>query len=106
MRVAWLKDLRLKDLEQVGGKNASLGEMMSGLAAAGIRVPGGQPGPANLPATRRRKPASPGVLRRSMAVAEADGGRPAIGADPVHRRARARGNGGTCDYRARARHHP
>src|SRR5574341_908251 len=41
MRVAWLKDLRLKDLEQVGGKNASLGEMMSGLAAAGIRVPGG-----------------------------------------------------------------
>src|SRR5262245_7696104 len=41
MHVAWLKDLRLKDLEQVGGKNASLGEMMSGLAAAGIRVPGG-----------------------------------------------------------------
>ena len=41
MRVAWLKDLRMADLEQVGGKNASLGEMMSGLAAAGIRVPGG-----------------------------------------------------------------
>jgi pyruvate,water dikinase len=41
MRVAWLKDLRLKDLEQVGGKNASLGEMIGGLAAAGIRVPGG-----------------------------------------------------------------
>jgi pyruvate,water dikinase len=41
MRVAWLKDLRMTDLEQVGGKNASLGEMMSGLAAAGIRVPGG-----------------------------------------------------------------
>jgi pyruvate,water dikinase len=31
----------MADLEQVGGKNASLGEMMSGLAAAGIRVPGG-----------------------------------------------------------------
>ncbi|HYN12462.1 MAG TPA: phosphoenolpyruvate synthase [Burkholderiales bacterium] len=41
MRVAWLKDLRLADLEQVGGKNASLGEMIGALAAAGIRVPGG-----------------------------------------------------------------
>ena len=41
MRTAWLKDLRLKDLDQVGGKNASLGEMIGGLAAAGIRVPGG-----------------------------------------------------------------
>ena len=41
MRVAWLKDLRMADLEQVGGKNASLGEMIGGLAAAGIRVPGG-----------------------------------------------------------------
>ncbi len=41
MHVAWLKDLRLADLEQVGGKNASLGEMIGGLAGAGIRVPGG-----------------------------------------------------------------
>jgi pyruvate,water dikinase len=41
MRVAWLKDLRLADLEQVGGKNASLGEMIGALSAAGIRVPGG-----------------------------------------------------------------
>jgi pyruvate,water dikinase len=41
MRVAWLKDLRLKDLAQVGGKNASLGEMTGALSAAGIRVPGG-----------------------------------------------------------------
>ncbi|TAK82682.1 MAG: phosphoenolpyruvate synthase [Betaproteobacteria bacterium] len=41
MRIAWLKDLRLKDLEQVGGKNASLGEMIGGLAGAGIRVPSG-----------------------------------------------------------------
>src|SRR5438876_7871976 len=41
MRIAWLKDLRMADLERVGGKNASLGEMMSALAAAGIRVPGG-----------------------------------------------------------------
>src|ERR1051325_11805699 len=41
MRLAWLKDLRLKALPQVGGKNASLGEMTAALAAAGIRVPGG-----------------------------------------------------------------
>ena len=31
----------MADLEKVGGKNASLGEMISGLSAAGIRVPGG-----------------------------------------------------------------
>jgi pyruvate,water dikinase len=41
MHVAWLKDLRMADLAQVGGKNASLGEMIGGLSAAGIRVPGG-----------------------------------------------------------------
>jgi pyruvate,water dikinase len=41
MLVSWLKDLRMTDLEQVGGKNASLGEMMSHLSQAGIRVPGG-----------------------------------------------------------------
>src|SRR6476646_9325171 len=41
MHVAWLKDLRLADLPQVGGKNASLGEMTGALSAAGIRVPGG-----------------------------------------------------------------
>ncbi|MEJ2173454.1 MAG: phosphoenolpyruvate synthase [bacterium] len=41
MYVAWLKDLRMTDLDKVGGKNASLGEMIGGLAQAGIRVPGG-----------------------------------------------------------------
>ncbi|MFZ1908884.1 MAG: phosphoenolpyruvate synthase [Burkholderiales bacterium] len=39
--MAWLKDLRMTDLDQVGGKNASLGEMIGGLAQAGIVVPGG-----------------------------------------------------------------
>ncbi|MEO8134002.1 MAG: phosphoenolpyruvate synthase [Betaproteobacteria bacterium] len=33
--------LRMTDIEQVGGKNASLGEMISQLAANGVRVPGG-----------------------------------------------------------------
>ena len=33
--------LRMSDIESVGGKNASLGEMLSQLSAAGIRVPDG-----------------------------------------------------------------
>src|SRR4051794_27785024 len=36
-----LEHLRMHDVDQVGGKNASLGEMISQLADAGIRVPGG-----------------------------------------------------------------
>ncbi|MFA7270588.1 MAG: phosphoenolpyruvate synthase [Sterolibacterium sp.] len=33
--------LRMSDVEKVGGKNASLGEMISQLAHSGVRVPGG-----------------------------------------------------------------
>jgi pyruvate,water dikinase len=36
-----LEHLRMTDVEVVGGKNASLGEMISQLAASGVRVPGG-----------------------------------------------------------------
>jgi pyruvate, water dikinase len=39
--VLWFTDIGLADLEQVGGKNASLGEMVRNLAAAGVRVPDG-----------------------------------------------------------------
>ena len=39
--VLWLQDLRLTDLPQVGGKNASLGEMIGNLANLGVSVPGG-----------------------------------------------------------------
>ncbi|HSQ73695.1 MAG TPA: PEP/pyruvate-binding domain-containing protein, partial [Rubrivivax sp.] len=39
--VAPFEALRMTDVEAVGGKNASLGEMISQLAAAGVRVPGG-----------------------------------------------------------------
>jgi pyruvate,water dikinase len=35
------KELRMTDVEEVGGKNASLGEMISQLSSAGVRVPGG-----------------------------------------------------------------
>ncbi len=39
--VLWLDELRLSDLAQVGGKNASLGEMIGNLSRAGVSVPGG-----------------------------------------------------------------
>jgi pyruvate, water dikinase len=35
------EQLRMTDVEKVGGKNASLGEMISQLAGTGVRVPGG-----------------------------------------------------------------
>jgi pyruvate, water dikinase len=35
------EQLRMSEVEVVGGKNASLGEMISQLAATGVRVPGG-----------------------------------------------------------------
>ncbi|HEX9684830.1 MAG TPA: phosphoenolpyruvate synthase [Burkholderiales bacterium] len=40
-RVLDFAALRMKDVADVGGKNASLGEMMSQLGGAGVRVPGG-----------------------------------------------------------------
>ena len=39
--ILWLKDVGIGDVEKVGGKNASLGEMISGLNSQGVRVPGG-----------------------------------------------------------------
>ncbi|HZP67976.1 MAG TPA: phosphoenolpyruvate synthase [Rudaea sp.] len=39
--VLWLDQLRLSDLGKVGGKNASLGEMIGNLAKLGVSVPGG-----------------------------------------------------------------
>src|SRR5215470_1254181 len=40
-RVIALDRLRMSDVERVGGKNASLGEMISQLRASGVRVPAG-----------------------------------------------------------------
>ena len=40
-RVIWLDKLSINDVDVVGGKNASLGEMISGLASAHVSVPGG-----------------------------------------------------------------
>ena len=39
--ILWLQALRLSDLARVGGKNASLGEMIGHLAGLGVSVPGG-----------------------------------------------------------------
>ena len=40
-RVVWFGSLGSDDVERVGGKNASLGEMISRLGAAGVQVPAG-----------------------------------------------------------------
>ena len=39
--VVWFEDISLGDIPQVGGKNASLGEMVGSLAASGVQVPPG-----------------------------------------------------------------
>ena len=39
--VLWFDGLGMQDLARVGGKNASLGEMITHLGAAGVRVPSG-----------------------------------------------------------------
>lgn len=39
--VLWYQELGMNDVNRVGGKNASLGEMISNLANAGVQVPGG-----------------------------------------------------------------
>ena len=39
--VLWYEQLGMGDVDRVGGKNASLGEMISNLANVGVQVPGG-----------------------------------------------------------------
>jgi pyruvate, water dikinase len=39
--VVWFENLSMGDVERVGGKNASLGEMIRHLRQAGVQVPGG-----------------------------------------------------------------
>ena len=40
-RIRWFSDLSMDDIGQVGGKNASLGELVQGLVPLGVRVPDG-----------------------------------------------------------------
>ncbi|KAA0013661.1 phosphoenolpyruvate synthase [Billgrantia pellis] len=39
--ILWFDQLGMSDVDRVGGKNASLGEMISNLSGAGVTVPGG-----------------------------------------------------------------
>lgn len=39
--ILWLDQVGMSDIASVGGKNASLGEMIGNLARAGVKVPGG-----------------------------------------------------------------
>ncbi|MBR9727810.1 phosphoenolpyruvate synthase [Shewanella intestini] len=39
--ILWYQELGMGDVNKVGGKNASLGEMISNLSNAGVQVPGG-----------------------------------------------------------------
>lgn len=41
MHIRWFEDLGNNDVSSVGGKNASLGEMIANLREGGVRVPGG-----------------------------------------------------------------
>lgn len=41
MNIRWFKDLAIKDIPSVGGKNASLGEMYSKLTSKGLPIPNG-----------------------------------------------------------------
>ncbi len=39
--ILWFEDVNLNDIHRVGGKNASLGEMIQALAGTSVKVPGG-----------------------------------------------------------------
>jgi pyruvate,water dikinase len=39
--VVWFESIGMNDVAIVGGKNASLGEMIGSLTASGVKVPGG-----------------------------------------------------------------
>ncbi len=61
-------EIGMSDLAQVGGKNASLGEMVSHLASAGIRVPrGSRPPPTPSHGSSRRAGSTPASAPPSRA---------------------------------------
>ena len=67
--IAWFEDLQRGDVGRVGGKNASLGEMVRALAGHGVRVP---PGFATTADAYRRFVAANGL---EAAIADALGAR-------------------------------
>ena len=90
---SWFDDLGLGDVERVGGKNASLGEMVQHLSKAGVRVPDGFATTAD---AYRRFLAHEGLADRI----NCDAGRPRRRGHPGARRRRRR------DPRPRSRGSP
>jgi len=41
VNIRWFRELNMSHVEEVGGKNASLGEMISGMRSSGVNVPDG-----------------------------------------------------------------
>ena len=68
--VVALNQVGINDIEHVGGKNASLGEMISGLSKAGVMVPGGF---ATTASAYREFLAHEGLAERLSSVFEAFG---------------------------------
>ena len=48
--ILWFEDIGIADVQAVGGKNASLGEMTAALAQKGVKVPSGFATTAAMPA--------------------------------------------------------
>ena len=68
--IVWFKQLGIDQVEQVGGKNASLGEMIGRLSQLGVRVPDGC---ATTAAAYREFLAQDGLAERiQAALAELD----------------------------------
>jgi len=78
--VRWFRDIRATDLASVGGKNASLGEMVSALGGQGVRVPDGFALTADV---YREALTAAGAWPKLAAMLEG------VGADDVGRLARA-----------------
>ncbi|TPQ32828.1 PEP/pyruvate-binding domain-containing protein, partial [Cupriavidus pinatubonensis] len=64
-QIMWFENLRNTDVPSVGGKNASLGEMVANLAAQGIKVPRG----FAIPAGAYRRFLEENALRATIASA-------------------------------------
>ena len=68
MFIRWFDELHIGDVAEVGGKNASLGEMSQALAKAGVRVPEGFATTAELYRWHLRAGELETPLRRAIAV--------------------------------------
>ncbi len=70
VEIIWLEETNRGEVGKVGGKNASLGEMIGALAAEGIRVPGGFATTADAYWHFIKANDLPGILERELADLE------------------------------------